>query len=109
MLTLNEALKYAGLPYKLAEEEQAGDKDVQNIYDSLVRGAVSPDEDITEIDEKDIKRAIKSKLEKGWTKDEIKSMLKWSEYFNVFDNEDTCRRKIKEVSDKVKARLAAVK
>lgn len=105
MFTLNEALKIAGLPQKNLNEEA----DAQVIFNNLKSSAKSPEEKISGQEEKLLVKTINSKLKDGWTVNEIKSYMKWMEYFNVEDDEDYCLKKMAEAEKKAKDRIASEK
>ncbi|WP_407304003.1 hypothetical protein [Acinetobacter sp.] len=103
MLTLNEALKIAGLPVKEAEDS------VEDIFDRLVRsgddgaGEISNDEKSMLISE------INKKLKAGWTGTEIYLYMRWMEYFETEMSEEKCLKKMADMKAKVEARLAGEK
>jgi hypothetical protein len=48
---------------------------------------------------------IKSRLEAGWTEDEVVSMVRWTEYFDNVTDEAKCLARMAKIDAEVKARL----
>lgn len=105
MFTLNEALKIAGLPQRQIVEEK---DEVEDIFDSLSKN-VHPDGKISDDDADSVKGGIKKHLKAGWTRAEIVAFMRNMEEVNPDMDEDKALKRMKEIRDKVEARLAAEK